>query len=73
MDFRRIRELREDHDFTQTYVGEHINVPQRPYSYYENGKRSIPLNVLVAIADFYDVSTDYLLNRTDDPKPPPKR
>ena len=73
MEFRRIRELREDHDYTQTYIGKHINVPQRTYSYYENGQRNIPLNVLIAIADFYNVSTDYLLNRTDVKTPYKKR
>lgn len=64
--FRRIRDLREDADLTQRAVGEAINVPQRTYAYYESGQRMIPSRVLIALADFYRVSIDYLLERTDD-------
>lgn len=64
--FRRIRDLREDADLTQRAVGEAINVPQRTYAYYESGQRMIPPRVLIALADFYHVSIDYLLERTDD-------
>ena len=63
--YRRIRALREDADLTQTQVGAAINVPQRTYSYYENGGRMVPPEVLCALADFYHVSVDYLLERTD--------
>ena len=63
--FRRIRDLREDADLTRA-VGEAINVPQRTYAYYESGQRMIPPRVLIALADFYRVSIDYLLERTDD-------
>ena len=51
---------------TQRAVGEAINVPQRTYAYYESGQRMIPPRVLIALADFYRVSIDYLLERTDD-------
>lgn len=64
--FRRIRDLREDADLTQRAVREAINVPQRTYAYYESGQRMIPPRVLIALADFYHVSIDYLLERTDD-------
>lgn len=64
--FRRIRDLREDADLTQRAVGEAINVPQRTYAYYKSGQRMIPPRVLIALADFYRVSIDYLLERTDD-------
>ena len=64
--FRRIRDLREDADLTQRAVGEAINVPQRTYAYYESRQRMIPPRVLIALADFYRVSIDYLLERTDD-------
>lgn len=67
--YRRIRELREDADLTQKKVGEAINLPQRTYAYYESGQRMIPPEVLCALADFYGVSVDYLLERTDSPKP----
>lgn len=63
--FRRIKDLREDSDLTQTQVGNAINIPQRTYAYYENGQRTIPPEVLIAIADFFNVSIDYILERTD--------
>ena len=66
--YKRIRDLREDHDLTQKAVGDAINVPQRTYAYYESGQRMIPPRVLCALADLYGVSVDYLLERTDDNK-----
>ena len=63
--YKRLRDLREDHDMTQKAVGEAINVPQRTYAYYESGQRMIPPRVLCALADLYGVSVDYLLDRTD--------
>ena len=63
--YKRLRDLREDHDMTQKAVGEAINVPQRTYAYYESGERMIPPRVLCALADLYGVSVDYLLERTD--------
>ena len=64
----RLRDLREDHDLTQKQLGESINVPQRTYSSYETGSRMIPPEVLCTLADFYGVSVDYLLRRTDIPE-----
>ena len=63
--YQRIRDLREDHDLTQAQIGTAINVPQRTYAYYESGQRMIPPHVLCALADFYHVSVDYMLGRTD--------
>ncbi len=63
--YERIRALREDADLTQRQVGTAINVPQRTYAYYESGQRMTPPWVLCALADFYNVSVDYLLGRTD--------
>lgn len=63
--FHRIRDLREDADLTQSEISKHLNISQRAYSHYENGTRDIPTNLLIAIADFYDVSIDYLLDRTN--------
>lgn len=65
--FKRIRALREDHDLTQAEVGRKINLPQRTYAYYESGQRMIPPQVLIALADLYRVSVDYILERSDDP------
>ena len=70
--FQRIRDLREDKDLTQREVGEAINVPQRTYAYYESGERMVPPQVLVALAQFYNVSVDYMLGLTDQRKPYPK-
>ena len=64
--YQRIRDLREDADLTQKQVGEAINVPQRTYAYYESGQRTVPPEVLIALANFYGVSVDYILGRKDD-------
>lgn len=63
--FHRIKDLREDADLRQTELSKYLNISQRAYSHYENGTRDIPTNILIAIADFYSVSIDYLLERTD--------
>ena len=73
MQYSRIRELREDRDLTQREVGAAINVPQRTYAYYETGERMIPPHVLSALADYYAVSVDYLLDRTDEKMPYPRK
>lgn len=63
--FIRIKNLREDADLTQSKISSYLNISQRAYSHYENGSRDIPTDILIAIADYYDVSIDYLLERTD--------
>ena len=68
----RIRNLREDHDLTQKELSNLLNISQVAYSYYELNKRSIPLELLSKLADFYNTSVDYLLYRTDEIKPYPK-
>ena len=65
----RIKNLREDHDLTQKQVAEYLNIKQNTYSQYETGNRQIPIEVLVALAEFYKTSTDYLLGLTDQKKP----
>ena len=60
--YRRIRDLREDKDLSQTRVAKEINVSQRTYSYYENGERTIPPEVLVALAKYHNVTVDYILD-----------
>ena len=59
----RLRDLREDKDMKQKEIAAILGIDQRVYSTYETGKRDIPLHHLVALADFYHVSTDYLLGR----------
>ena len=65
--FQRIRDLREDRDLTQKQVATVLNCSQQVYSNYELGQRDLPLAVLLALADYYGVSTDYILGRTNDP------
>jgi len=66
--FSRIRNLREDSDLTQTEISKKLNISQRTYSHYENGTREIPISILIEIADIHNVSVDYLLERTDNPR-----
>lgn len=63
--YHRIKDLREDADLTQVEISRQLNISQRAYSHYENGTRDIPTNILISIADFYNVSIDYLLERTN--------
>ena len=65
----RIRDLREDKDLTQREVAEILHIKQNTYSQYENGQRQIPLDFLIALAKFYQTSTDYILGLTDNPVP----
>ena len=67
MYLRRLRDLREDHDLKQKDVAELLGIHQTVYSRYERGYQNIPLEFLVFLADYYKVSTDYLLGRTDVP------
>lgn len=73
MEYSRIRKLREDKDLTQEYMAQLLHVNQRTYSRYETGEHAIPLEQLCRIADFHNVSVDYLLDRTDTRKPYPRK
>lgn len=64
----RIRDLREDRDLTQSQISKLLNISQVAYSYYELNKRSIPLDSLCKLADYYNVSVDYILYRTEKKK-----
>ena len=66
MKYKRIRDLREDADITQTELGNILNLPQRTYAYYENGQRTIPPEILIKLADYYETSVDYILGRVDE-------
>ena len=61
----RLRDLREDRDLTQAQIADYLKIKQNTYSQYENGKREIPLDFLWKLADYYNVSIDYLVGRTD--------
>ena len=64
----RIRDLREDNDLTQKEIAEYLHIKQNTYSQYENGQRQIPINFLIALAKYYNTSTDYILGLTNNPK-----
>ena len=69
----RIRDLREDRDLTQTELAKCLKVHQTTYSDYELGRLNVPVTVLHTLADYYGVSVDYLLGRTDVKTPYPRR
>ena len=67
--YERIRNLREDHDLKQEDLAKVLHCTQACYSNYENGKRDIPIEVLDALADYYQVSVDYLLGISNVKRP----
>ena len=69
----RIRDLREDRDLNQSQVAELLNVHQTTYSDYELERLNVPVSALHTLADYYGVSVDYLLGRTDVKTPYPKK
>ncbi|MBQ2927455.1 MAG: helix-turn-helix transcriptional regulator [Oscillospiraceae bacterium] len=69
----RLRDLREDKDLNQKALADMLNIHQTTYSDYELGKINIPILVLHTLADYYQVSTDYLLGRTNVKTPYPRR
>ena len=72
MIYRRIRDLREDLDMTQTEIADILNISQRTYSRYENDERAIPVEILYQLADFHKTSIDYLIGRTDEKRAYPR-
>lgn len=65
MVFENIRNLREDHDKKQQEIADYLHIKQTTYSKYELGKINIPIETLMKLADYYNVSIDYLLGRSD--------
>ena len=72
MNITRLKEIREDRDIPQKELAILLNITQQQYSLYELGLRLIPLDRLCILADYYNVSLDYLVSRTDERKPYPK-
>lgn len=68
MQFKNLRGIREDRDIRQREIAEYLNVSQNTYSQYETGVISLTAEVLIKLANFYNVSIDYLLDRTNNPK-----
>ena len=71
VEIRRMRDLREDSDQTQQRIADVLNMHRSVYRRYESGERETPAWVVVKLADYYKVSTDYLLGRTDERAPYP--
>ena len=71
--YRRVKDMREDHDLTQRKIAEILGMSQPQYCLYEQGYRDWPTDVLIKLADLYDTSIDYLLGRTDNPNKYPEK
>lgn len=72
MQYIRIKNLRIDHDIKQIEIANHLGVSQNTYSDYELGKINVPVDIIIKLANYYNVSTDYILNLTDNPNLSPK-
>ncbi len=70
--YRRIRDLREDRDLSQTQVAQMLGMSQTGYSKYETGENDIPTQILIKLARYYNTSVDYLLGETNTSKRYPK-
>lgn len=64
---KRIRDLREDHDYTQQYVAKVLGTTQSMYARYERAATSLPIHHLLSLCELYQVSSDYILGLSDDP------
>ena len=69
MYFKRLRDIREDRNLTQTQIAQFLNMKQQQYSRYENGTNEIPFEYIIKLAQFYNVSIDYLADLTDYSEP----
>ncbi len=67
--YRRLRDLRTDHDMTQQQVADYLGIPRPQYTRYENGVRDLPTYTLIRLAVLYKTSVDYILGITNNPKP----
>ena len=72
MNFRRLKDLREDHDLGQSDIAKILKTTQQQYSKYETGIRIIPIDKLALLADYYGTSIDYLVGKTNTIKPYPR-
>lgn len=74
MDYRRrLRELREDRDYTQSQIGEILGKSQQGYNHIETGRAELKIDDLVKLCQFYDLSADYMIGLTNEPKAYKKR
>lgn len=63
--YTRLKDLREDYEYSQSYVADYLNIKQPQYSRYERGLRDIPTDILIKLASLYNTSTDYILGLTN--------
>ncbi|MDO4317657.1 MAG: helix-turn-helix transcriptional regulator [Lachnospiraceae bacterium] len=70
--YRRIRDLREDKDLSQTKLAKILGMSQTGYSKYETGENDVPTNILIRLAEFHETSVDYILGLTDERSPYPR-
>lgn len=73
MYLKRLRDLREDKDKYQVDIAKYLKITRQQYSLYETGKRDIPIDLLIMLADYYNTSIDYIVERTDEKKTYPKK
>lgn len=66
---QRIKDIREDNDYTQAQIAEILKTERGYYNKYENGKHPLPINHLITLCEFYNLSADYLLGIIDEPRP----
>ena len=71
--FERLKDIRNDKDLNQTQIAKILKITQVQYSRYETGVRLIPIDKLIILADYYNTSIDYLIDRTNERKPYPKK
>lgn len=72
MYFKRIKDLREDKDLYQKQIAELLTITRQQYGLYETGKREIPVDLLIKLADIYSTSVDYIIGRTNEKTPYPR-
>ena len=65
----KLKELREEADIKQSALASYLHIKQNTYSQYENGQRQLPIDILIKLAEFYNVSTDYILELTPKKEP----
>ena len=66
---QRIKDVREDRDLKQAEVAKVLNMKQQQYSNYERGYRNLPIEHLITLCEYYNLSADYLLGLSDEPRP----
>lgn len=70
---QRMRDLREDHDFTQKDVADKLSIERSYYGKYERGIHPTPVEIIIKLCKLYGISADYILGFTDEPKPLPRK